>query len=240
MLVDYHSCRVYLAEGGELVPIAVKGEEAREARTLSGLRVPIGFGITGGVAESGRASLARTSTTASSASSSCPEGAGDESLAAVPLRYGSRVDGVIFLSQLGVGRFDENDVRLLEVLAGYAASRSRTRGCTRAAPGGRAHDGMARVLRRSRPRDRWRRSWTPPSRRSRSLMEADQARSGSRTPKGTSTACVLGYEEDPGAERARARTAGHAEEFIRSRKMPFMIGARSSTSSSGGCRRRRR
>jgi GAF domain-containing protein len=39
----------------------------------------------------------------------------------VPLRHGSRVNGVVFLSQLGLDRFDENDVRLLEVLAGYAA-----------------------------------------------------------------------------------------------------------------------
>ena len=40
---------------------------------------------------------------------------------AVPLRYGARVTGVVFLSKLGVGQFDESDLRLLEVLAGYAA-----------------------------------------------------------------------------------------------------------------------
>ena len=45
----------------------------------------------------------------------------DESVVAVPLRYGSRVNGVVFLSKLGADQFDENDVRLLEVLAGYAA-----------------------------------------------------------------------------------------------------------------------
>src|SRR5207245_1510208 len=36
-------------------------------------------------------------------------------------RYGTRVNGVVFLSKLGVGQFDDNDVRLLEVLAGYAS-----------------------------------------------------------------------------------------------------------------------
>jgi HD-GYP domain-containing protein (c-di-GMP phosphodiesterase class II) len=39
----------------------------------------------------------------------------------VPLRYGSRVVGVIVVSKLGLDQFDEDDVRLLEVLAGHAA-----------------------------------------------------------------------------------------------------------------------
>src|SRR5439155_18393582 len=45
----------------------------------------------------------------------------EESLVAVPLRYGTRVVGVIVVSQLGLNQFDEDDVRLLEVLAGHAA-----------------------------------------------------------------------------------------------------------------------
>ena len=45
----------------------------------------------------------------------------EESLLAVPLRYGSRVVGVIVVSKLGLDQFDEDDVRLLEVLAGHAA-----------------------------------------------------------------------------------------------------------------------
>jgi HD-GYP domain-containing protein (c-di-GMP phosphodiesterase class II) len=39
----------------------------------------------------------------------------------VPLRYGARVVGVIVVSKLGLNQFDEDDVRLLEVLAGHAA-----------------------------------------------------------------------------------------------------------------------
>jgi HD-GYP domain-containing protein (c-di-GMP phosphodiesterase class II) len=39
----------------------------------------------------------------------------------VPLRYGSRVTGAIVISKLGVNQFDEDDVRLLEVLAGQAS-----------------------------------------------------------------------------------------------------------------------
>ena len=45
----------------------------------------------------------------------------EESLVTVPLRYGSRVVGVIVVSKLGLNQFDEDDVRLLEVLAGHAA-----------------------------------------------------------------------------------------------------------------------
>jgi HD-GYP domain-containing protein (c-di-GMP phosphodiesterase class II) len=39
----------------------------------------------------------------------------------VPLRHGARINGVIVISKLGLDQFDEDDVRLLEVLAGHAA-----------------------------------------------------------------------------------------------------------------------
>jgi HD-GYP domain-containing protein (c-di-GMP phosphodiesterase class II) len=45
----------------------------------------------------------------------------EESQIAVPLCYGARVIGVIAISKLGVEQFDEDDVRLLEVLAGHAS-----------------------------------------------------------------------------------------------------------------------
>src|SRR5436309_14416124 len=45
----------------------------------------------------------------------------DESIIAVSLTFGTRVIGVIVLSKLGLNQFDEDDVRLLEVLAGHAA-----------------------------------------------------------------------------------------------------------------------
>src|SRR2546423_9381250 len=38
-----------------------------------------------------------------------------------PLSYGTRVAGVIVISKLGLNQYDEDDVRLLEVLAGHAA-----------------------------------------------------------------------------------------------------------------------
>ena len=39
----------------------------------------------------------------------------------MPLRYGSRVTGAIVISKLGIDQFDEDDVRLLEVLSGQAS-----------------------------------------------------------------------------------------------------------------------
>ena len=54
----------------------------------------------------------------------------DESIIAVPLHYGTRVIGAVVISKLGVGQFDEDDVRLLEVLGGRLG-RARERACTR-------------------------------------------------------------------------------------------------------------
>ena len=45
----------------------------------------------------------------------------EESIIAVPLHYGSRVTGAIVVSKLGLKQFDEDDLRLLQVLAGHAA-----------------------------------------------------------------------------------------------------------------------
>ncbi|HEY7179426.1 MAG TPA: HD domain-containing phosphohydrolase, partial [Gaiella sp.] len=45
----------------------------------------------------------------------------EESLLAVPLCYGPSVVGVIVVSKLGVDQFDDDDLRLLEVLAGHAS-----------------------------------------------------------------------------------------------------------------------
>jgi diguanylate cyclase (GGDEF)-like protein len=122
-LIDYHNCRVFVVDGDELEPVAFRGEFVVEtiALPLELLRIKIGQGITGRCAE--RAESLRIGDAAN-----CEFGARipgtpsiEESLVAVPLRYGSRVVGVIVISKLGLDQFDEDDVRLLEVLAGHAA-----------------------------------------------------------------------------------------------------------------------
>ena len=120
-LIDYHSCRVYLVEGDEVFPVAIKGDGVTEEEQVQALRIKIGTGVTGYVAETGRPVLAANALECDFAIQIPGTEKVDESVIAVPLRYGARVTGVVFLSKLGVGQFDESDLRLLEVLAGYAA-----------------------------------------------------------------------------------------------------------------------
>jgi diguanylate cyclase (GGDEF)-like protein len=117
MLVDYHNCRVYLLEGDSLQPIAVRGDNESELWTMT---FRLGEGLTGVVAETGKPMLVANARE-SEISVQVPRPEADESLASVPLRYGQRVIGVITLAKFGIGQFDEDDLRLFEVLAGHAS-----------------------------------------------------------------------------------------------------------------------
>jgi HD-GYP domain-containing protein (c-di-GMP phosphodiesterase class II)/putative methionine-R-sulfoxide reductase with GAF domain len=122
LLIDYHNCRVFLREGDELEPIAFQGDLTVSDRSaLDVLRTRVGEGLTGRVVETGEPLLLAD---ASKCEFSVPiEGTEriDESVIAVPLNHGARVIGAIVISKLGHGQFDEDDLRLLEVLAGHAA-----------------------------------------------------------------------------------------------------------------------
>lgn len=120
-LIDYHSCRVSLVDGDEVVPLTVWGDVGVTAVELEALRVKMGQGLTGYVAETGRPMLVANALESEQGMQIPGTEPLDESVVAVPLRYGTRVIGVIFLSKLGANQFDENDLRLLEVLAGYAS-----------------------------------------------------------------------------------------------------------------------
>jgi GAF domain-containing protein len=120
-LIDYHSCRVYVVEGDEVVPVAVKGDGITEEEQVQAFRIKLGTGVTGHVAETGRSLLVANALECEFAIQIPGTEQVDESVIAVPLRYESRVNGVVFLSKLGVAQFDESDLRLLEVLGGYAA-----------------------------------------------------------------------------------------------------------------------
>ncbi len=122
-LVDYHNCRVFVADGDELIPVAFLGDltSGMDALSLDMLRKRVGEGVTGRCAELGESIVVADA--ANCEFGQLIEGTVpiEESLLAVPLRYGSRVVGVIVVSKLGLNQFDEDDVRLLEVLAGHAA-----------------------------------------------------------------------------------------------------------------------
>ncbi|HEU4448460.1 MAG TPA: diguanylate cyclase [Gaiellaceae bacterium] len=122
MLVDYHSCRVYLVQGDELVPIAWRGDvDPYDEESVQALTCRVGEGITGRAAESGESILLANAMDCDFAVTIPGTDDVDESMIAVPLRYGARVIGTVVISKLGVGQFDEDDVRLLEVLAGHTS-----------------------------------------------------------------------------------------------------------------------
>ena len=122
-LIAYHNCRVFVVDGEELVPVAFRGEFVGDtvALPLELLRTKIGSGITGRCAERGESLLIGDAANCEFAARIPGTPVIEESLLAVPMRYGVRVVGVIVVSKLGLEQLDEDDVRLLEVLAGHAA-----------------------------------------------------------------------------------------------------------------------
>src|ERR1044072_5470746 len=85
------------------------------------LACKVGQGITGRVAQTGESLLIADAANCEFARILPGTDAIDESQVVVPLTYGTRVVGVIVISKLGLSQFDEDDLRLLEVLAGHAA-----------------------------------------------------------------------------------------------------------------------
>ena len=119
MLVDYHNCIVYLLEGE--TPAAGRGPRAARVRGLRPPRVPARRGAHRPRRRDRQADARRQrprvralqaadgGTPATSRSPRCPCGTG------------SALIGAITMSKLGVGQFDDDDLRLLEVVAGHAS-----------------------------------------------------------------------------------------------------------------------
>ena len=121
-LIDYHNCRVFIREGEDLLPIAFQGElTATDRPAAQVFRTRVGEGLTGHVVETGEPLLLDDASTCEFAVEIPGTAKIEESIIAVPLHYGSRVTGAIVVSKLGLSQFDEDDLRLLEVLAGQAA-----------------------------------------------------------------------------------------------------------------------
>ena len=121
-LIDYHNCRVYLAEGTDLVPIAFRGDlsaEGKEAPEI--IPVRFGEGIAGRAASTAQSLLIPNALECDFAVHLPGTEEIEESMVVVPMLYGARVNGVVTISKLGRDQFDSDDVRLLEVLAGQAS-----------------------------------------------------------------------------------------------------------------------
>ena len=122
LLIDYHNCRVFLRDGDDLWPIAFRGALTETVGSeLDVLATKVGVGVTGHVAATGAPFL--TGDAARCGIGHHIQGTSqiEESLLAVPLRYGATVVGVLVLSKLGLDQFDSDDLRFLEVLAGHAS-----------------------------------------------------------------------------------------------------------------------
>ena len=121
-LIDYHNCRVSLVEGDDVIPIAFVGQFTSETREpMEILACKVGEGITGRVAQTGESLLIADAANCEFGRILPGTDSIDESQVVVPLTFGTRVVGVIVISKLGLNQFDEDDVRLIEVLAGHAA-----------------------------------------------------------------------------------------------------------------------
>jgi diguanylate cyclase (GGDEF)-like protein len=121
-LIDYHNCRIFVRDGEELIPVAFQGELSAPDRTVAEVfRTRVGEGFTGRVVETGEPLLLADAAQCEFAVKVEGTTQIDESVIAVPLNYGTRVIGAIVVSKLGIDQFDEDDLRLLEVLAGHAA-----------------------------------------------------------------------------------------------------------------------
>ena len=123
-IIEYHNARVYVLEPrGDVAPIAFAGTVgAYEKVDFALLRCQVGQGFTGWVAQHGIPLLINDA-------NSDPRGANipgtdvvDESMLVVPMSYDGQVVGVITLSKLGLNQFDDDDLRLLLILADQAAT----------------------------------------------------------------------------------------------------------------------
>jgi len=123
-IIEYHNARVYLVEEpDEVVPIAFEGTVgAYDQVDMDLLRCRFGEGFTGWVAEHGRPLLIRDANDDSRGETIPGTDEVDESMLIVPMRYDEATVGVITLSKLGLDQFDDDDLRLLTILADQAAT----------------------------------------------------------------------------------------------------------------------
>ena len=122
-LIDYHNVRVYRVHGRDAIPVAWRGELGEYIGEFGEqLRVRVGQGITGWVAEHGVAEyLPHAAHDPRVETIPDTEPDLDESMILAPMRFDDRTIGVIVLSKLGLGQFTRDDLRYLEIYAAMAA-----------------------------------------------------------------------------------------------------------------------
>ena len=123
-VIDYHNARVYLLDPpDDLEPIAFEGRVgAYEKVDMAILRTKIGEGFTGWVALHGRALRVDDATSDPRGETIAGTDDVDESMLVVPMQHDGKLVGVITLSKLGLRQFDDEDLRLLTILADQAGT----------------------------------------------------------------------------------------------------------------------
>jgi diguanylate cyclase (GGDEF)-like protein len=123
-VIAYHTACVYLLEQpDDLVPIAFEGRAGVYGQVDPAiLRMKVGEGFTGWAAEHG--SAVRVDDVRGDARSIPIPVADDvdESMLVVPMQHDDGLVGVVTLSRLGLHQFDDEDLRLLSILADQAAT----------------------------------------------------------------------------------------------------------------------
>ena len=123
LLIDCHNVRVYRLVGqGDLVAVAMRGQVgAYTDETPEQLSTRMGEGLTGWVAQHRIALLVPDATSDPRTRIIPGTDAIDESMLLAPMLYEDAVLGVLVLSKLGLRQFSEDDLRLLEIYASFAA-----------------------------------------------------------------------------------------------------------------------
>jgi len=122
-LIEYHNVRVYRQEGDDLIPVAMKGRVGEYVdETPEQLRIKVGHGITGWVAQHRVAQVLHDAAMDPRANTiPGTEDDLDESMLLAPMLFEDEVLGVLVLAKLGLNQFRDDDLRLLEIYASFAA-----------------------------------------------------------------------------------------------------------------------
>jgi len=123
-VIDYHNARVYVVDPpDDLTVIAFEGRVgAYESVDLDILGAKVGEGLTGWVAR--HLTPLRIDDVLSDPRGATIPGTEsvDESMLVVPMQHDEELIGVITLSKLGLRQFDDDDLRLLTIIADQAAT----------------------------------------------------------------------------------------------------------------------